>query len=75
MSIKLSEVVTVLIHYAGTADNPRIGWRGQNSSNPNLYECERCGEVHEDFSKIIHKEYCSAKAVLDMLDRIKSEIK
>lgn len=74
MDIQKSELVKAIVSYAGPFDDPRIGWNGARPSSPELFRCERCGEEHLDCSQIKHKEDCSAKALLDILARIRGSV-
>lgn len=73
MSIKLSEVLPILVAYAGPLDDPRIGWVGHMASSPDVFKCERCAQEHPDCTQIPHLEDCSAAALLRLLNHIAKE--
>lgn len=73
MKVSMSQIVNVVVAYAGPFDDPRIGWTGTYPSNPNLFKCERCGSESEDCTKIEHKPGCSASALLRVMDALRED--
>lgn len=69
--MQTSEILRALVAYAGPLDDPRIGWTGANASHPGVFRCERCGAEHLDCTKIEHNDGCSAKALLDVLAKLR----
>jgi hypothetical protein len=74
MNIKTSEIIQALVAYAGPFDDPRVGWTGSNASRHDIFKCERCGAEHFDCAKIEHKDGCSAKALIDILAKLRPNV-
>ena len=70
--VSSAEIAHALISYAGPLSDPRVGWCSASPSHKDLFKCERCGAENLDLSKIDHSNDCSAKEILDILERVRA---
>ena len=69
---ELKSLRNTLLAYTGPSNDLRIGWQGRFPSRPELFQCECCNAEHKDYTKIKHRNYCTAALLIAEVIKIEN---
>ena len=69
---ELESLRNVLLAYTGPSDDLKIGWQGRFPSRSELFQCECCNAEHKDYTKIKHRDYCTAALLIKEVVKIEN---
>lgn len=72
---ELESLRNVLLAYTGPSDDLKIGWQGRFPSRSELFQCECCNAEHKDYTKIKHRDYCTAALLIAEVIKIENLLK